>query len=139
MRASSLAVSVAGVCALGAMVLRIGGYLPARASSDLPPIHRGAPVTEGLNYPYHGAQFDQFLTDSFSDSSGIKSSEFYAWMESAYRSSGNPFPGKESLTLEEVLATEKDSLAAISDPAQKSQSECELAAWLHRPIKKSIP
>src|SRR3569833_1470959 len=109
------------------------------AKAATPAIHRGSTVSEGAEYPLHSKQFDQFVSDSYGEPAAREVGDFYQWLDHAYQTSPTRPAGQEELTLEQVLEAKQKALATISDPGERTRSEVETAAWIHRTIKKTIP
>ncbi|MFA6449344.1 MAG: hypothetical protein WCX65_07755 [bacterium] len=111
-----------------------GSATPAAATATVP-----APVLTQFNYPYRSEPFNIFVIESYTVNRKGDPQAFYAWMSDAYEKSNLKYPGKESLPLDEFLNEQQRELAAMADVTAKTKAELELAAWLHKLIKKVIP
>jgi hypothetical protein len=111
---------------------------PARQPSSTlaPTLNRAAADAE--KYPYRSPQFNQFVADSYAAAGAGEPAAFYQWMEEAYQRGPVRYPGKESLTLEQLIEAKRQEFAAL-DPAQRAAAETELGGWLHKMVKKTIP
>lgn len=90
-------------------------------------------------FAYGSPAFNTWVEDSFRDGDGSDSQAFYRWFAEAYQRYPKHLPGKESLSLDELLEAEKTELAQISDPARRTAATLELSNWLHRMVKTTIP
>jgi len=99
------------------------------------------PVKQAIEerYPYRSPRFTQFLIESHVWCGDKNRHDFYAWMDAAYSECSHRFPGKEHLSLEELLDAKKDQFARITDPSFKSENEIAFSAWVHRMVKTVIP
>jgi hypothetical protein len=91
------------------------------------------------SYPYHSPRFTQFLVESHVYCKPAEAHDFYAWMDKAYAGCNHRFPGKESLSLEDLLDSKKRQFSRISDPLLRSENEIAFSAWIHRMVKTVIP
>lgn len=103
-----------------------------------PGVGHVAPVLEET-YPYQSPRFTQFLIESHNRCRPIEAHDFYAWMDEAYAGSNHRFPGKENLSLDELLNSKKRQFSRISEPLLKSENEIAFSAWVHRMVKTVIP
>jgi hypothetical protein len=90
-------------------------------------------------YPYHGKEFNAFVSESYTLNKKGEPEIFYKWIEEAYKRNITPAPGKEHFTLEDVLKEKQKEFEAVSDIKLKTEGETKLAAWLHKLIKTIIP
>jgi hypothetical protein len=60
-------------------------------------------------------------------------------MNMQYRISSVKYPGRENLTIEELLDSKRRDFDSMSDPARKSVAILNFASWLHRMVKATIP
>jgi hypothetical protein len=126
------------------LVLLFPSAAPAQTAAQTAPAAAATatvptPVLTQFNYPYRSEPFNNFVLESYTVNRKGDPQAFYAWLNDAYEKSNLKFAGKENLPLEEFLKAKQLELAAISDVAAKTQAELELAAWLHKLIKKIIP
>lgn len=99
------------------------------------------PVKQAIEerYPYRSPRFTQFLIESHVWCGDRSEHDFYAWMDKAYSECGHRFPGKEHLSLEELLNAKKNQFARITDSSFKAENEIAFSAWVHRMVKTVIP
>jgi len=90
-------------------------------------------------FEYASPTFTTWVEDSYRDGDGADTQTFYRWFADAYQRYPKHFPGKESLSLDQLLAAEKEDLAQISDPMKRTAATLELCNWLHRMVKTVIP
>jgi hypothetical protein len=134
-----LAVVLSLVLVLGAGVLVGSRFLPIRAAGMAASAGPPRAIAPAEKYPYRGKQFTQFVADSYKEAGAGQPGDFYAWMDRAYERCASRYPGKESLTLQELLDWKRGELSAITDPVKKTQEVTELGAWLHKMVKTTIP
>lgn len=99
----------------------------------------GVSATQDDRFEYASPAFTTWVEDSYRDGDGSDPQAFYRWFADAYQRYPKHFPGKESLSLDDLLAAEKEELAQISDPAARTAATQELCNWLHRMVKTTIP
>jgi hypothetical protein len=90
-------------------------------------------------FPYHSAQFTHFLRESDLWCKPSGAHDFYAWMDKTYADCNHKFPGKEQMSLEELLKAKREQFSRIRNPFVKAENEVAFAAWIHRTIKTVIP
>lgn len=102
----------------------------APASTNWPKIDR---------FPYRSAQFTHFLTESELWCKPSESHDYYVWMDKAYANCDRKFPGKEHLSLEELLKLKRAQFDRIENPVQRAETEVAFSAWVHHMVKGVIP
>lgn len=90
-------------------------------------------------YPYGGAQFTRFVSESFETVGSGTASDFYNWFQKAYDESSYKLTGTDSLDLKQALRLQKRRLSEIHTPSKKAHAELAISAQLHRMVKKTIP
>lgn len=95
-------------------------------------------ATSAERYPYSSPAFTRFLADSCRRTGTGTPSQFYQWLEKAYRTQNTGKPGS-SATLAALLVSEKQKIARLPDANQKTQRELAVATQLHRLVKKAMP
>lgn len=96
-------------------------------------------TTSNVSYPYHSRQFTKFVYESYCVNGTKDISDFYTWMEKAYKSSNRAYPGKEKLGLESLMEAKRCDFSHIKDINTKTTAQINFASWLHRTIKTIIP
>ena len=100
------------------------------------------------DFPFHGPAFSRFVADSYrqtgdSNADAQQAAPFYRWIHDAYQQRTKrigPLPGVGARpTLVEGLDAERAHIAAIADPAAKTQAQEQVALWAHRAVKKMVP
>lgn len=121
------------------MSLIIGGMLASAKDASLPPPQttKVQPSNDEL-YPYRSGRFTFFVDESYSIHGSGKAGDFYNWLEMAYSSGKFKYPGKENLTLPQLIKAEKKELKSIKDLGKLAQAQMDVAKWTHRMIKKTI-
>lgn len=129
---ATLAILVAVLCmrAAGSSLLS-----PKIAKPSLGAVRRGADE----RFVYGSPRFTQFLIESDNWCKPEQASDFYSWMAKAYSASDRRFPGKEHLTLRELLDSKKNHFARIRDPRHRAENEIAFSAWVHHMVKGIIP
>ncbi len=97
----------------------------------------GSPAS-AADYAYGSPAFTRLVSDSYQEG-GDGPDRFYQWMDAAYRKCSTRYPGKESLSIEQLLEWKCRQLAAVTEPVQHRKQEMMLAGWLHRMVKEAIP
>jgi hypothetical protein len=90
------------------------------------------------SYPYQSPRFDRLIRESYASSSNAPQ-EFYSWLGKAYAASSKRLPGKTYPTLSEHLRIERQHLANITDPSDRTRQEVALAEWAHKLIRIAMP
>lgn len=90
-------------------------------------------------FPYRSAQFTHFLTESNVWCKPSESRDFYAWLGNAYANCNHKFPGKEHMSLAELLKAKREQFSRIKNPDHKAENEIAFSAWVHRMVKTTIP
>src|SRR5262245_27372096 len=90
-------------------------------------------------YPYRSPRFTQLVAASYQVCGGGDAEEFYRWFEHAYQASGCRIPGREGLSLEALLAAERQEIEGTGEVAEKVKRETALCVWLHRLVKTILP
>ena len=101
------------------------------------PLGRQGPAID--QFPYHSARFTHFLRESDLYCKPSEPRDFYVWMDQAYANCNHRFPGKEQMSLEELLKTKREQFGRISNPFVKAENEIAFSAWVHRMVKTVIP
>lgn len=143
------AVALVCVCALGLSLAADHGILQTASGAVSTTVIRpdetklaaapGPAPHDDESYPYESRMFSQFIEESYGVCGGGGSpATFYNWMESAYRGSSVKYPGKEGLTLSELLTWERGELASAADMNARAAAQMNFAAWLHKMVKGTI-
>jgi len=96
-------------------------------------------ASASMAYPYGGAQFTDFIRESYAVNGQRSPEQFYLWLEKAYKASKAVYPGREKQTLEGVLLSRGREISAIPYTAVRAQAIVSTSAWLHKVVKASIP
>lgn len=114
---------------------------PPVAKTDVVTKRPPTPAIRGdeERYPYLGVRFSQFVAESYHFGQAGNPRAFFEWMDKAYRECGHRYAGQEQLNLGEFLRWKRDDLRKVKDTDKKAQAEIELAQWIHKMVKKSIP
>lgn len=96
-------------------------------------------AANNVSYPYHSERFTRFVNESYSVNCAKGTTDFYTWMEKAYKSSNRAYPGKEKLGLESLMYAKRLDFDRIKNANIKTTAQINFASWLHRTIKTIIP
>jgi hypothetical protein len=121
--------------AIAASLLTVGFPAACGSAGTAAPARAGrTPAGPDERYPYAGAQFSVFVSDSSREMGGDDTG-FYQWMAKAYRR----VSGRGAESLDAFLAGERRRIGAARGPARRAEAERELGERLHRLVKKAIP
>lgn len=111
------------------------GVLTARAVGK----KTAAAEPRAEQYAYRDAAFTRFVDDSYRTLGSGQAEDFYTWFERQYAASPVRYPGREDLSLPDLLDAKREELSSISDPAGRARAQMELGGWIHKMVKKVIP
>jgi hypothetical protein len=90
-------------------------------------------------YAYGSVRFSRLVADSFQSDQTADAKEFYNWMSRAYSNSSARFPGKEDMSLDQLLTSKRTYFGEIKDQSVRMRNEMAMSAWLHKLVKNIIP
>lgn len=100
-----------------------------------------APAKTVAPYAYGSPAFTELIADSYRQVHAPDPQTFYAWMDKDCQrialgraAADKPMPGWAAL-----LQEKKQALDRTKNPALKAQQEMQLASWLHKTIKATLP
>lgn len=132
-----LQLALFGLIILGFSILALAGSRSLPAKTTKAKRTTTAHAYKGP-YPYHSKQFTQFVSESFACSGSGCSSDFYKWMDKAYKDAHYPLTNNANLALNDALTIKRIELSRITNKAKRANAEVELGARTHRLIKKTI-